>query len=70
MRLSISRQAQTDLDGIWIYIAQESGSAEIADRVLDSVGKTLRVIRLFPTRERAARRICAQASVVSPQGIT
>jgi toxin ParE1/3/4 len=53
MRLSISRQAQTDLDGIWIYIAQESGSAEIADRVLDSVGKTLRVIRLFPYAGRS-----------------
>jgi plasmid stabilization system protein ParE len=48
MRLTISRQAQADLDGIWIYIASESGSAEIADRVLDSVGKTLNVLRLFP----------------------
>jgi toxin ParE1/3/4 len=53
MHLSLSRQAQADLDGIWIYIASESTSAEIADRVLESLGKTLNVLRLFPYAGRS-----------------
>lgn len=48
MRLSISRHAQIDLDEIWIFIASESGSAETADRVVDTVGRTLRILRRSP----------------------
>jgi len=32
-----SPQADSDLDGIWYYIASESASIEIADRLIDSI---------------------------------
>jgi len=31
------RVAEAELDGIWYYLAKESGSIEIADRVVDSI---------------------------------
>jgi len=33
----VSTRAQSDLDDIWLYIARESGSIEIANRVVDSI---------------------------------
>jgi toxin ParE1/3/4 len=48
MRLSISRRAQADLDEIWTFVATESGSFEIADRVLSSLARTLDVLRRSP----------------------
>ncbi|MBZ5570860.1 MAG: type II toxin-antitoxin system RelE/ParE family toxin [Acidobacteriia bacterium] len=30
-------QAEADLDGLWYYVAKESGSIEIADRLIDSI---------------------------------
>ncbi|MBI5281180.1 MAG: type II toxin-antitoxin system RelE/ParE family toxin [Candidatus Solibacter usitatus] len=32
-----SPQADSDLDGIWYYVATQSGSMEIADRLIDSI---------------------------------
>ena len=32
-----SPQADSDLDSIWYYVASESGSVEIADRLIDSI---------------------------------
>jgi toxin ParE1/3/4 len=29
--------AEVELDGIWYYVAKESGSIEIADRLIDSI---------------------------------
>jgi toxin ParE1/3/4 len=37
MRLRLSPQAEADLDSIWHYVATESASAEIADRLIDSL---------------------------------
>jgi hypothetical protein len=33
----VARQAEAELDAIWYYVAKESGSIEIADRVVDSI---------------------------------
>jgi toxin ParE1/3/4 len=33
----LSPEAEADLDDIWYYIAKESGSMEIADRLIDSI---------------------------------
>jgi toxin ParE1/3/4 len=33
----VAPEAEADLDEIWLYIAQESGSLEIADRLIDSL---------------------------------
>src|SRR5215469_10198684 len=37
MRYRRTAQAEADLDHIWLYIATQSGSIEIADRFLDSI---------------------------------
>ena len=33
----LAPEAETGLDGIWRYIAQESGSIDIADRLIDTI---------------------------------
>jgi hypothetical protein len=33
----VAPRAQTDLDEIWFYVAKESSSIEIADRLIDSI---------------------------------
>lgn len=33
----LAPEAETDLDDIWLYTAQESGDVEIADRLIDSI---------------------------------
>jgi toxin ParE1/3/4 len=33
----VSPRAEADLDDIWFYTAKESGSIEIADRLIDSI---------------------------------
>lgn len=33
----LAPEAETDLDEIWFYTAQESGDAEIADRLIDAI---------------------------------
>jgi len=33
----VARQAEAELDNIWYYVAKESGSIEIADRLIDSI---------------------------------
>ena len=31
----VSPEAEADLDGIWLYVASESGSIDVASRVVD-----------------------------------
>src|SRR3990172_9070533 len=33
----LAPEAEAELDGIWYYVAKESGSIEIADRLIDSL---------------------------------
>jgi hypothetical protein len=33
----VAPQAEAELDDIWYYVAKESGSIEIADRLIDSI---------------------------------
>jgi plasmid stabilization system protein ParE len=33
----VAPQAEGELDDIWYYVAKESGSIEIADRLIDSI---------------------------------
>jgi toxin ParE1/3/4 len=44
----IAPEADAELDGIWYYIAKESGSIEIADRVIDSVTDRFFLLARFP----------------------
>lgn len=35
MAHSLAREAEAELDQIWRYVAEQSGSLEIADRLID-----------------------------------
>jgi toxin ParE1/3/4 len=37
MAHQVAPQASADLDNIWYYVANDSGSSEIADQVIDSI---------------------------------
>jgi toxin ParE1/3/4 len=56
MRLRISPQAEADLDSIWYYVATESASVEIADRLVDSLTSRFLLLAHHPYvgRSRAA----------------
>ncbi len=44
----VARRAEAELDGIWYYVAKESGSIEIADRVVDSLTERFFLIARYP----------------------
>lgn len=44
----LSPEAEFDLDDIWYYVATESGSIEIADRVIDSIGDRFLLLATHP----------------------
>src|SRR5579872_5226114 len=44
----IASQVETDLDYIWLYVAKESGSVEIAERLIDTIADRFLVIGDFP----------------------
>ena len=50
----IAPQVETELDEIWFYIADHSGSIEIADRVIESI--TIRFLLLAQSRHLGRRR--------------
>jgi hypothetical protein len=35
----VAPEAEAELDNIWDYVAKESGSTEIADRLIDSIAE-------------------------------
>jgi toxin ParE1/3/4 len=43
-----SPQADSDLDSIWYYVASESGSVEIADRLIDSITERFLLLANYP----------------------
>jgi len=47
-----SPQADFDLDSIWYYVASESGSVEIADRLLDSITERFFLLAKYPNLGR------------------
>ena len=44
----LSTEAEAELDGIWYYIANESGSIEIADRFIESLTERFYLIAKNP----------------------
>jgi len=44
----IAARAERDLDEIWLYVAKESGSIEIANRVIDSITDRFFMLSGFP----------------------
>jgi toxin ParE1/3/4 len=48
-----SPQADSDLDDIWYYVASQSGSVEIADRLIDSITERFFLLASRPHVGRA-----------------
>ena len=46
-------RAETDLDDIWYYVAKESGSIEIANRLIDTLTDRFLMLAGFPYVGRA-----------------
>jgi toxin ParE1/3/4 len=44
----LSPEAEAELDGIWYYIATESGSMDPADRFIDSLTERFYMLSLYP----------------------
>jgi toxin ParE1/3/4 len=44
----LAPEADSDLDDIWLYLARESGSIEIADRLIDSITEKFCLLARFP----------------------
>jgi len=48
-------EAEAELDDIWLYIARESGSIEIANRVIDTITERFWLLGQHQQIGRAAR---------------
>jgi toxin ParE1/3/4 len=44
----VAPQAEAELDNIWYYVAKESGSVEIADRLIDSITERYYLLACHP----------------------
>lgn len=51
----VSSRAVADLEDIWVYVATESGSADIANRLIDSIVDRFYLLATYPYagRERS-----------------
>jgi toxin ParE1/3/4 len=65
-QLRVTGPAQRDLDGIWLYVARESRSAETACRVVDSITGHFKILARSP--EAGRRRGEIQTGVRSLPG--
>jgi toxin ParE1/3/4 len=48
MAQRVARRARADLDDIWYYVANESGSIEIANRLIDSITSRFFLLAVHP----------------------
>ncbi len=46
--LSLSVAAEAELDDIWLWIARESGNAEIATRVVEDIAERFSLLAKYP----------------------
>ncbi len=44
----LAPEAEAELDDIWYYVAKESGSVEIADRLIDSITESFYLLAGHP----------------------
>lgn len=49
----VAPQAAADLDGIWYYVATESGSVEVANQLIDSITDRFLLLASHPYLGRA-----------------
>ena len=51
-KLRVSPKARADLDGVWWYIARESGSTDTATRVTDNIAQQFWLLNRYPNLGR------------------
>jgi toxin ParE1/3/4 len=56
-RLRVSLYAERDLDSIWRYIATDTGSIDVADRVIDSIVRHFSLLAKQPKAGRSREDI-------------
>jgi plasmid stabilization system protein ParE len=69
-RLSI--EAEEELDAIWLYVSRESGSVDIATRVVDNIAERFWLLARYPytgirISEGREMKTCAPACAVLRQ---
>jgi toxin ParE1/3/4 len=52
----IAPRAEADLDGIWLYVAKECGSMDVATRLVDSITDRFCFLANFPHAGRSRDR--------------
>jgi toxin ParE1/3/4 len=57
----LAPEVEAELDGIWYYIANQSGNFEIADRLIDSITDRFFLLASRPMWADVATGICALA---------
>jgi toxin ParE1/3/4 len=53
MAHQVAPQAEADLDDIWLYTAKESGSMDVATRLIDAITSRFLYLARFPYLGRA-----------------
>jgi 7-keto-8-aminopelargonate synthetase-like enzyme len=61
----VAPQVAADLDDIWYFVAKESGSVEIASRLIDSITNRFLLLARNPTLDAAVMMTLALAYGVS-----
>ena len=69
-RIVLLPEAEAELDNIWDYVAKESGSTEIADRLIDSIAERLYLMAWHPPSDADEMRTCAPGCVGFPWAST
>jgi plasmid stabilization system protein ParE len=64
----VSPRAEADLDGIWFYVATESGSMEIATRLVDCITDRFLFLTRFPYAGRSRDQDCGAGVRSFPAG--
>ena len=64
MAIRFGPQIEAELDEIWFYIAQESGSIDIADRLVDSISDHFFLLSKHPQLAACVIMICVPACAV------
>ena len=52
----VAPRAETDLEDIWLFVAQDSGSINVASRLIDSITDRFYLLADFPNAGRARDR--------------
>ena len=50
--IRVSPEAEVQIDDIWLYVARESASVEIANRVIDGIAARFGLLARYPAAGR------------------